>query len=99
MTAQPIETDTLIDIAAMVGEMDAVPCEHVLHNEPASGHHGPATHYVQKQCRGCEKAPTVYPACRGFIDMLAAYKEWECPKCDSFGPASEFIAVLGPVTK
>lgn len=92
-----MSTDLDLDLAALVGPMNAIPCEHALHDEPASGHHGPATHYVRKQCKGCEKKPTVYPACRGFIDMLTAYKAWECPRCDSFGPAASFITVLGQV--
>ena len=88
-----------LDLAVLVGPMDNIPCEHALHDEPASGHHGPATHYVRKQCKGHEKKPTVYPACRGFIDMLSAYEEWECPTCGSFGPAASFITILGSVSK
>jgi hypothetical protein len=98
MTAQPIETDTLIDIAAMVGEMEAPPCEHSTHQSDKSIHDdGPAVCYVLAGCPTCRDPKNVYAACQRFIGAILGLPEFYCPRCFTTAPPSEFITILGPV--
>lgn len=90
-------TQQALEIEPIVGQFDAVPCDHARHDEPDSGHYGAATYYVRKHCPGCDPKPTVYAACQGYIDMFMTLDEWECPRCKTFGPASMFSTILGPV--
>jgi hypothetical protein len=97
MTAQPIETDTHVDIAAMVGEMEALPCEHSQHGTGHPNHNdGPATHYILPT-HGCAPHMQAYPACGRMIAFIQSGRFNHCGTCGGVGLASDMWTVLGPV--
>lgn len=96
-----MSTELDLDIAALVGEMEAVPCEHsqrglarVDHTDEA------ASHYLSFNCPECGYATDVYAACPGFVAMIRGNNNLgRCRGCEASLPSSECIAILGPVNK
>lgn len=94
MTTQPIETDTLIDISALVGEMEAIPCESLGHNWQYPMHDsGPADSYFKVECAECSYA-VVKAYCRAFTQHLQTGGKAACPTCWTMFAS---ITPLGPV--
>lgn len=94
-----MSTATDIDVAALVGEMDAVPCEF-----PQHGHHPihtdePASHYARSKCPTCGRDTGVLAACPGFIAATRANLYGICRICKSGHNALEVITILGPVNQ
>lgn len=98
MTTQPIETDTLIDISAMVGEMEAPHCEHSQHEVRKMFHDdGPATHYV-RAVHGCLSEPThAFAACQKMVNTIRAGLTVICGRCGAVTTTNEAHEILGPV--
>lgn len=87
-----------IDLELMVGEMEAVPCEHSTHQSDKYIHdNGPATHYVMAGCPACRDPKDVYAACQRLIGAILSLPEFYCPRCFTTAPPSAFITILGPV--
>jgi hypothetical protein len=99
MTVQTgIELD--VDIAAMVGELEAPPCESANHADPKYLHHeGQATHYVQSfhPCAGPVGMITARCTPAANAIKSAAQELAKCEQCGDMGPLSKFIIVLGPI--
>lgn len=95
MTVQAgIEVD--VDLAALVGEMPTVPCEHAGHEYDLIYHDkGDATHYVHGACKcGRDK---VFAVCLSFANIIKCDAELRCGQCNVYMPASFFLTILGPI--
>lgn len=86
-----------IDFAALVGEMDAVPCEHTQHGSHPLHTEGPASHYVRMRCPHCAYDTGVFAACPGFIGAIRGNAHGRCSGCEIILPAQEAVIILGPV--
>jgi hypothetical protein len=96
MTVQAgVELD--LDIAALVGEMEELPCEHGEHQtDPIWHDQGPSSHYLRGAC-DCGREPVVFAACNKFVDHVTANCIMRCSKCKIERPATDFLTVLAPV--
>ena len=93
-------TETATDIAALVGEMEALECEHGQHGtKPADHTDETARHYIRFNCAECGHAPNIYAARPGFVAAVMRGSWIQCLGCKNFAPSFECMAVLGPVAK
>lgn len=92
-----MSTELDIDIAAIVGEMDDVPCEHSQHGVHKYHSDEPASHYVWAHCRGCSDPAKVYAACPRYVQTLITIANHRCTRCGNIAPTSEVFKILGPV--
>jgi len=85
-----------LDLATLVGDMPAVPCESVGHDN-ASMHGGPATHYAVWTCQGC--GFHFFKAyCGPFVKFVQTPNHAiRCPHCLHTHDAPETVKILGPV--
>ena len=97
MTAQAgIELET--DIAALIGEMPTVPCEHSQHGTHHLHSDEPASHYIRAWCDCGDSHPRrAYAACPSFVQFALSTKRNRCPSCGCRGRANEMFEVLGPI--
>lgn len=87
-----------IDIAALVGEMEAIPCEHPEHTTRPTHTDEPASHYVQgKKCPNCNCVGVTIAACPGYVLLVTSPVRLQCLGCGHRAPASDLVAILGPV--
>lgn len=90
-----------VDVATLVGEMEAPPCESLGHGaadrNKVAHDDGPATHYARVHCPACE-VNEIKAYCSKFVKHLGGFVLVSCFSCDSVFLASEIITVLGPVT-
>ena len=84
-----------LDIALLVGEMEAPPCESVSHRPDNTRHDGPASHYAKVWCDKCGDS-CVKAYCQKFVDHIVADGLVLC-SCGNLTPASQQVAILGPV--
>lgn len=91
-----MSTQLDVDIAALVGEMEAPPCESIDH-APADKYHddGAAAFYVRLQCPDCNLS-VVKAYCKRFIAFIQNDGKLRCP-CGTVRPALDIAKVLGPV--
>jgi hypothetical protein len=82
-----------IDIAAMVGEMEAVPCESLGHGNEDM-HEGHATHYARITCPFCD-VNKIKAYCAPFITYVTGGGLVRCSDCGA-GHAGH-TTILGPV--
>lgn len=87
-----------IDVAALVGGMDAVPCESLGHRYQTEVHGGPATAYARANCPCCGWA-VVKAYCEPFTQFIAEGGLIRCSECAGAYPALGNVAILGPVAK
>lgn len=87
-----------VDIAALVGEMEAVPCEHYQHGIRATHTDEPASHYAQGKCPTCKGQGTVTAVCPGFVRLVLSGAQMKCAGCSSIHPSTDLITILGPVS-
>lgn len=93
-------TATDIDVSALVGEMEAVPCEHHAHTrEPAFHTDEPASHYVQAHCKSCGHVSDVKAMCPGFVATVRANVPVRCARCRVIAHGVESTTILGPVNQ
>jgi hypothetical protein len=95
MTVQAgIEVET--DLALLVGEMPAIPCEHSQHQ--THRHHGdqPASHYVRGFCI-CYGWTEAYAACPRFVAWIQSDAPNRCPECRATSTATQMFQVLSPI--
>lgn len=96
--ADPMSASLDLDIAAMVGEMEALPCEHSQHGDPNCAHDdGPATHYIKSDCESCQVKLPVRPVCAAYVSLVRANGPMHCTDCGREGVAADFITILSPV--
>ena len=86
-----------IDLAALVGEMDAVPCEHHQHGTRPSHTDEPASHYGKSNCPKCGNGGIVAALCPGYVALVRSGVTMQCPACKHTAPAFEVVIILGPV--
>lgn len=98
MTIQPIETDTHIDIATLVGELPAPPCESRGHDTLSDSdvHDGDATHYVHVRCPACGH-DAVKAYCGPFMKYIVHVGVIRCAECEVAYDVRQHWAILGPV--
>lgn len=95
MTVQAgIEID--VDLATIVGEMPAVPCEHPHHTDDPAWHDGEASVYAQGRCATCERVGPLFASCKKFIDRALA-GHLVCARCGQVDPGAQVLHILGPV--
>lgn len=89
-----------LDISALVGELDAVPCESLGHDpKTPTGplrDDGPGTHYARVTCPACGFT-TIKVYCHTFTQYIAAGGPLLCNECPSWFPAHNNVTILGPV--
>lgn len=91
------------DIATLVGEMPAEPCDTPGHEMGLDVHDdGPATHYWlwHKPCNCAE--PVVVARCAQFTQTILANNEMFCGVCHEQGPtghAEDYYTLIGPVNQ
>ena len=88
-----------IDIAALVGAMDAIPCESHGHNAVHNAHlhdGGPATTYARVACPHCPFS-AVKAYCQSFTEYLQADGLILCNDCYGAFHAHDNTTILGPV--
>lgn len=83
-------------LAALVGEMDAQPCEHSQHGTNSRHNDAPASHYVRGFC-ACSGWTDAYAACPAFVAFALSGRLNRCPDCQRFAFTTEMFEVLGPV--
>jgi len=94
-----MSTEVSVDIAALVGEMEAPPCEHSQHaSYPRLHDAGPATHYV-RGIHPCREASDAYAACGKLVRAIRANNALYCGICGDLTTTREMFEVLGPVNK
>lgn len=86
-----------LDIEALVGEMEAVPCEHPEHGTDRIHPDEPASHYMRGRCPVCERTGAIVAICSGFVAWIAANKPLRCVACGDVKLASEVVTIIGPV--
>ncbi|GGH93931.1 hypothetical protein ACFFGR_09475 [Arthrobacter liuii] len=92
-----MSTATDIDVAALVGEMDAVPCEHSQHTVTKLFHDdGPATHYI-RAIHPCQPPSHAFAACQKMVNTIRAALTVICGSCGAITTANEAHEILGPV--
>lgn len=85
-----------MDLAALVGELEDVPCEISNHDTDWFWHdEGPATHYVRAFCPTCGDV-AVKAICQRLTDAILRNVDGCCSKCGTDIPASS-VTILGPV--
>lgn len=91
-------TATDIDVAALVGELEAPACEHSQHEVRKMFHDdGPATHYV-RAVHHCLAEPThAFAACQKMVDTIRAGLVVICGRCGEVTTTGEAHEILGPV--
>lgn len=94
MTVTEIEFD--IDLALMVGPMNALPCEHFQHAIRPT-HSGSATHYVIGRHEECGYSGQVEAVCEPYVLMVRQDIEMFCRNCHADVWASDVLTILGPV--
>lgn len=92
-----MSTSLDVDIAALVGEMEAVPCEHHQHGVSPAHSDEPASHYGQSQCAHCMEDAVIAAICPGYVAAVRSGRPLQCPGCKRVAPAFEFITILGAV--
>lgn len=86
-----------IDLAALVGDMPAVPCEALSHGRHPIHSDGPASHYVRSLCPACGDDSGIFAVCPGFVEAVRANVVGICPECGSRHHAALAVTILGPV--
>jgi hypothetical protein len=87
-----------IDVAALVGEMEAPACESLGHghNPESDVHDGEATHYVRVQCPACDWN-TVKAYCGPFVAYIVHVGRIRCARCAACYNTQGLWTILGPV--
>ena len=95
-----MSTELNLDLAALVGEMEAPSCESIGHEiQPLVHDHGPATHYARIRCDAC-RLDAVKAYCATFVStVLAGPDHFECFVCGVLLAVDGHITILGPVSK
>lgn len=87
-----------IDLAALVGEMDAMPCESLDHGRVPDVHDdGPATSYAKIRCSNCGYGGHIKAYCSTFTAAIRNDCLIQCISCFGVLPASRIITIIGPV--
>jgi len=94
-----MSTELDLDIAALVGEMEAPPCESVCHaTQPHFHDGGSATHYARVRCGECG-LDVVKAYCQTFVRLISSPSGGAaCFVCFAIQSQGEHFEVLGPVT-
>lgn len=83
-----------LDLAALVGELEDVPCESLTHaTHPEHG--GAATHYARVHCPECSYSD-LKAYCGPFVEFIKNDGPIRC-FCERLLPASRIFTILGPV--
>ena len=85
-----------LDLAALVGELPAVPCEHSQHGHHPNHGGGAATHYVRGICL-CSGPTEAYAACPKFVRFVRSSELTICGQCGRVATRNEQFEVVGPV--
>lgn len=93
-----MSTATDVDVAALVGEMDAVPCESLGHRSQTDAHAGNATHYAKAHCPRCDRE-FVKAYCEPFTEYIVQGGWIKCANCEGVYPAFRNVTILGPVNR
>ena len=83
-----------IDLALMVGEMEAVPCESLGHGNESDAHEGHATHYARITCPFCD-VNKIKAYCAPFVAYVTSGGLIRCSNCR--GTHAGHTTILGPV--
>lgn len=84
------------DIAALVGEMEDVPCESLGHGNETDAHEGNATHYARITCPSCD-VNKIKAYCAPFVAYVTGDGFIRCSDCG--GIHAGHTTILGPVNK
>lgn len=89
---------SVLEIEALVGPMEPVPCEHLEHSLPQhfDSHGGNASHYVQSFCL-CGRIGKVTAVCTPWINLVKSNAQMICPACMQNHPALTVVKILGPL--
>ena len=88
-----------LDVTALVGEMEALECEHSQHGTGHQTHgDGPATHYVTGN-HPCSGSTPAYAACSRMVQVIVANLPSTCGDCGEISTTGEMFTILGPVNK
>jgi len=82
-----------LDIAALVGEMDAIPCDSTSHEQLHADE--AASHYARATCTCGFNAVRAY--CPTMVNRIANNYPIQCTACNDISPASQCITILGPI--
>jgi hypothetical protein len=96
MTVQPLEMPTIdlgLDIATLVGEMEAVPCDSRSHYRHVDE---PASHYARATCPCCT-FDHIRAYCPTMMEAIANDGLIQCQQCHIMTRASASITILGPI--
>lgn len=85
-----------LDLAALVGELPAVPCEGRGHGEGSDVHYGPASHYARLHCPSCGDIK-VKAYCLPFVTFTQGYNHGIQCECGVTSHAPDTVTILGPV--
>lgn len=87
-----------LDIAALVGEMESIPCEHHQHKTRPAHTDEPASHYASSHCDKCGFDGVQAAAiCPGYVRLIRSGAPLQCIGCRRIAPAFDLITILGPI--
>jgi hypothetical protein len=91
-------TELDLDLAAMVGEMEAPPCEHSQHEARIGKSHNdePATHYARGHCE-CFGTTEIYAICPGFAAWIPSGVPIRCAKCKTHTYSDLMYEIVAPI--
>ncbi|QCB97150.1 hypothetical protein E5206_09565 [Arthrobacter sp. PAMC25564] len=92
-----MSTELDLDIATLVGEMEAVPCDLPQHGNHPMHTEEPASHYVRSHCQACDDDTGTIAACPGFVAAVRANFYGYCRICRAQHRALDMVTILGPV--
>lgn len=85
-----------VDLATLVGQMDAPTCEHSQHQTHRHHSDEAASHYVRGFCV-CYGWTDAYAACPRFVSYILSDVPNRCPDCKTISTTSRMFKVLGPI--
>lgn len=88
---------SILELEALVGPMEPIPCEHSQHITRPDMHSGDAIFYVQHHCSYCQGGYSAKAMCQPFIDRVNLNARMKCMFCSESSNALDVITILGPV--
>jgi len=92
-----LSTDlSILELEALIGPMEPIPCEHLQHEIRPKLHDGPAVEYVRGS-HSCGYKGPVRPVCQKWVDHAKTNVMMHCPNCREVDWSLTLNTFLGPI--
>jgi hypothetical protein len=93
-----LSTDlSVLEIEALVGPMEPIPCEHIAHDTQGFGHGGNAEYYVKGFHLGCGYDGPMKAVCKPYADWMISNLPARCTKCQEESTGLEVLKIVGRI--